>query len=262
LRPRKRLGQNFLQDRAILGKIADFAELSHDDTVIEIGAGTGTLTRELMARAGRTIAVELDDSLFEMLREDLGGRAEVLHANALDLDPCGLVTGKYKIVANIPYYITGQLLRHFLGTRCPPAVLVLLVQREVAKRMTAHPGDLSLLGVGVQFYASAEIVLRVPAGAFYPRPKVDSAVVRLVPHSDIERDVEQAVFMLARAGFSSKRKQLANSLATGLGIDRAAVLDLLHRAGIAPTRRAEELSIDEWKSLARLWDAGISERDA
>lgn len=224
------------------------------DTVVEIGAGTGTLTRALLARGLRVTAIELDDALFDLLGREFVGDTNLAlwHGNALDFNPCLECAGPYRLTGNIPYYVTGPIVRHFLETPCLPEVLVLMVQREVAERMVAQPGDLSLLGVSVQYYADASIVARVPAGAFFPRPKVDSAVVSLRPWRE-SRSAEETVqlFALARAGFGTRRKQLANALMTGLHVDRPTALTWLSDAGIDERRRAEELSLDEWRLLAR-----------
>lgn len=255
LSPRKRLGQNFLRDRRYLRTITEAANLGPGDRVLEIGAGTGVLTRALADSGAEVLAVELDDALYDLLAREYSqvSNVRILHANALDLDPCERFDGPYKLIGNIPYYITGPILRHFLEARCPPALLVLMVQREVAQRMTAAPGDLSLLGVSVQFYTEPKIIARVPAGAFYPPPKVESAIVRLIPHSRVPLDLRDALFTVARAGFGTKRKQLANALSHGLGIEREATLQLLAEAEITPTRRAETLSLPEWERLAALW---------
>jgi len=256
LTPRKRLGQSFLRDRSFLTHIVDAAELGPEDTVLEIGAGTGILTRALADRAGHVVAVELDDSLYRLLQEEFASVAnlELWHANALDVDPCERMPRDYKLVGNIPYYVTGPIVRHYLEARCQPRVLVLMVQREVAERMVAPPGRLSLLGVSVQAYADAKIVARVPSGAFFPRPKVESSIVRLTPFSQRlapgDRDL---FFRLVRAGFSTRRKQLVNALSVGLNVSRDRSKGLLRRAGLDETRRAETLSIDDWHSLARAW---------
>src|SRR5919199_4060899 len=164
LAPRKRLGQNFLRDRSYLDRIVAAAEIEPNDVVLELGAGTGVLTRALLRDAGRVVAVELDDSLAAVLAGDLGHfeQLRVWHGNALAFDPCVEMPERYKVVGNIPYYVTGPLIRHFLETQCRPCVIVFMVQREVAERIVAKPGQLSLLGVSVQYYAEARIVTRVP----------------------------------------------------------------------------------------------------
>jgi 16S rRNA (adenine1518-N6/adenine1519-N6)-dimethyltransferase len=256
LRPRKRLGQNFLRDTSFLPRILAALELRDSDQVVEIGSGTGVLTEALASAGARITGVELDDSLLQVLETRFDEREDIRfwHGSALSFDPCRECDGPYKLAGNIPYYITGPLIRHFLETACPPQLLVLMVQREVAERMRAGPGDLSLLGVSVQIYAQVEVIARVPSAAFFPPPKVESAIVRLRPYVRLERvESLDAFFSVVRAGFSAKRKQLANSLAGGLGVPREQVLPLLSRTGIDPKVRAEDLSIDDWKRLTRAW---------
>ncbi|MGH2443392.1 MAG: 16S rRNA (adenine(1518)-N(6)/adenine(1519)-N(6))-dimethyltransferase RsmA [Chloroflexota bacterium] len=254
LTPRKRLGQNFLRDESVLPRILGAAALDPDDQVLEIGAGTGVLTRALSEAAQRVLAIELDDALYRMLSTafERVANVELWHGNALDLDACAHFSGPYKLIANIPYYITGPLLRHYLEGECQPLVLVVMVQREVAERIVAEPGRLSLLGISVQFYANARIVSRVARGAFYPVPKVDSAILQLTPYRRSTGSVEErAFFEVARAGFSTRRKQLVNALMNGLRIDREEAAGMLAGAEIDATRRAETLSITEWERLAR-----------
>lgn len=255
LRPRKHLGQNFLRDRTFLRKILDAADLQPSDSVLEIGAGTGALTREIAASAGRLVAIELDDALVALLTAEFAAvpSVSVRHGNALDFDPCDAFSGPYKLLGNIPYYITGPILRHYLESPCVPSVIVLMVQREVAERMAAAPGELSLLGVSVQFYAHPQIVARVPRGAFYPPPKVESAIVRLTPHPPpVPPERRDRFFALARAGFGTRRKTLANALSIGLGVPRDEVRRLLAAAGIDERRRAETLDLAEWARLAEV----------
>jgi 16S rRNA (adenine1518-N6/adenine1519-N6)-dimethyltransferase len=257
LRPRKRLGQNFLQDRRALARIVAALQPEAADDVLEIGAGTGVLTRALAQNARRVIAVELDDALQALLREDLAEleNVEVWHGNALAFDACEHFAGHYKLAGNIPYYVTGPIIRYFLEAKCQPSVLVLMVQKEVAERIVASPGRLSLLGVSVQYYARTEIVTRVPAGAFHPRPKVDSAVIRLVPYRPARTDGAADFFAVARAGFSSRRKQLGNSLRSGLDLSREDTNRILHEASVDPARRAETLSIGDWERVSAAWRA-------
>ncbi|HZU14176.1 MAG TPA: 16S rRNA (adenine(1518)-N(6)/adenine(1519)-N(6))-dimethyltransferase RsmA [Chloroflexota bacterium] len=255
MRPRKRLGQNFLRDRTFLQKILDAADLQPNDQVLEIGSGTGVLTAEIVKAAAKLIAIELDDALANTLSADYAGnpRVTVWHGNALDFDPCEHFDTPYKLLGNIPYYITGPILRHYLESACTPSVMVLMVQREVAQRMVAAPGHLSLLGVSVQFYAQPEIVSRVPPGAFYPPPRVESAIVRLVPRQPpVPRGRHQRFFQLARAGFGTRRKTLTNALGIGLYISRDEARNLLDAAGIDPHRRAETLTLGEWARLAEV----------
>ncbi|MFZ1756930.1 MAG: 16S rRNA (adenine(1518)-N(6)/adenine(1519)-N(6))-dimethyltransferase RsmA [Caldilineaceae bacterium] len=279
LDPKKSLGQNFLVDESHLARIAAAADLTPEDTVLEIGPGLGVLTHHLAAQASRVVAVELDDRLIPVLAELFADQPHVsfVHADILKIDPAVLLTDDgrqttdepataprpsppatpYKVVANLPYYITSAVLRHLLESAQPPTVAVVMVQREVAQRIVAGPGDMSLLAVGVQFYAEAKIVQKVPAGAFHPRPKVDSAVLRLdVRPQPAVTDVEPDwYFAVVRAGFGQKRKQLRNSVAAGLGMAKVAVEAGLLSAGIDPRRRAETLSLAEWGALAKVLKA-------
>ncbi len=261
LAARKSLGQHFLTDKSALGKIVQAAGLTPEDTVVEVGPGLGVLTEELVKKAGRVIAVELDDNLARALRERLSSahNLTIINEDILKIAPENLlsqagVAGGYKVVANLPYYITSAVLRHFLESAKRPELMVVMVQREVAKSMTAKPGDLSLLGLSVQIFGEPKIVSRVPAGAFYPPPKVESAVVkiRMYPEPAIPEVELPGFFTLARAAFCAARKQIQNSLAQGLGLDKADILSRLEAAGIDAKRRAETLSIPEW---VRLWGA-------
>ncbi len=257
LRPKKGLGQNFLVDEQALARVTAAAELTPDDTVLEIGPGLGSLTRHLAEAARRVIAVEIDDALLPALEHTLQAYAnvEVIRADILAFDlvrqanpPPG-----YKVVANIPYNITSAVIRYLLEAPAKPRRIVLTVQQEVAERMVAVPDDMSLLAVSVQFYSQARIVARLPAGAFYPRPEVDSAVVRLdvLPSPAVAvADVNQ-FFRVVKAGFSQKRKQLRNSLGAGLRLGNPQVDALLAQAGIASQRRAETLTLEEWGALSR-----------
>ncbi len=254
--PKKSLGQNFLLDPNILDKIVSAADLPPDALVLEIGAGTGALTARLARRARRVIAVEIDQRMQPVLSRlaDDAGNVEVVYADILSLDPIALVGEDvpFYVVANVPYYITSAILRHLLEAARRPRRMVLLIQLEVAQRIMARPGDMSLLAVSVQFYARPSLAGRVSASVFYPRPDVDSAILRLDGYEALPHPVpdETAFFRLVRAGFSQKRKQLKNTLAGGLGIGQAGALTLLGRAGIDPTRRAETLSLAEWAALA------------
>lgn len=267
VKAKKSLGQNFLQDRTYLDKIVAAAELTPDDLVLEIGPGQGVLTRELTARAAGVVAVELDDRLITPLRAMFAtqlDRVQIVHGDILEMDPVSLVdqlagqlpgyvaAPPYKVVANLPYYITSAALRQLLEARRPPTRAVLLVQLEVAQRICAEPGDMSLLAVSVQYYARPELVQRVPAGAFHPVPKVDSAILRL----DVYPQPAVAVapdpfFTVVRAGFGQKRKQLLNSLSAGLGRPKPEIAAALTCAAIDPMRRAETLALAEWESLCR-----------
>lgn len=271
LRARKRLGQHFLVDEEVLGKIVDAAALEPRDVVMEVGPGLGFLTRELAGRAGSVVAVELDDRLAALLGQTLSPFPNVFIVNrsVLGIEPGTLIREsvplsdaegplRYQVVANLPYYITSAVLRHFLEARERPDSMVVMVQKEVAAAIIARPGDMTLLSVSVQFYAEPRLVSYVPPSAFYPPPEVDSAVLRLELYSRPRVTVSDVdgFFNLVRAGFSTPRKQLVNSLARGLVRPRDGVLPLLERAGISPQRRAETLSIDEWAKLWRVYSEG------
>ncbi len=252
LKARKGLGQHFLIDEGVLQTIVSSAELALDDVVIEVGPGLGILTRELAQKAGRVIAIVLDDKLAALLKKTLASfdNVTVINDDVLRLEPADLATA-YKVVANLPYYITSPVLRHFLEASAKPQTMVVMVQKEVAEAIAVEPGGMSLLSVSVQFYGKPRIVSTVPAQSFYPAPEVDSALLRidLYPQPALAVD-EKSFFNLVRAGFTAPRKQLVNSLAQGLGITKAEVLPLLEKADIESWRRAETLSLEEW---ARLW---------
>jgi len=254
--PKKSLGQNFLHDPHALEKIVEVADVTPDTTVLEIGPGTGHLTRVLAGAAGRVIAVELDDRLVPLLREEFAAQPHVtvIHGDILELDLRALLGDEpYVVVANLPYDITSAILRRLLDHEPRPQRLVLTVQREVAERLVARPGDMSLLAVSVQFYGAPQIVTRLNPAAFWPRPEVESAVVRIDLHPAPPVDVpdERAFFRVVRAGFSQKRKQLRNALGSGLGAGKRRADAYLARAGLDPSRRAETLSLDEWAALTR-----------
>ena len=264
IRPRKSLGQHFLTDRRVLQRILAAASLSPADTVIEVGAGNGVLTRALAAAAGRVIAVEIDEGLCAHLRRRLATypNVEPVCGDILSLSPEELLaraqaSPPYVVVANLPYYIASAVLRHFLESAQPPARMIVMVQAEVGQSIAAPPGRMSLLSVSVQFYAQARVLFYVPPRAFHPPPKVRSAVIRLDvrPQPAVAVDDRQAFFRLVQAGFAAPRKQLRNALALGLGIDPPSARSLLDTANIDASRRAQTLSLDEWGQLYRAWRA-------
>ncbi len=266
LRPRKRLGQNFLTDHRVLKQILATAEISSEDNVLEIGAGLGILTEALAERARRVVAVEVDEELVAILRARLESlpNVEVVLGDILALDIANLmregstaVATPYKVVANIPYYITSAVLRHILEASARPRLMVLMVQKEVAQRIVAAPGQMSLLAVSVQFYGLPRLVARVPASAFYPAPKVDSAIVRIDPQQQlpIEDGEIAAFFEIVRAGFAQRRKQLRNALVRGLSLPREDVSRAMGRGGIEERRRAQSLSLADWVALYRALNA-------
>lgn len=256
LRPQKSLGQNWLVDESALARIAAAAELTRQDTVLEIGPGLGSLTRYLAESAGRVVAVELDGALMPPLRRVLADYSNItlVQGDILQFNPAALVAAPcYKVAANLPYYITSAVIRHLLEADVSPSLIILTVQLEVAQRITAAPGKLSLLGVSVQFYGRPSIVTRIKADAFYPAPKVDSAVVRIEPYKTltVQVDDRDEFFAVVKAGFAQKRKQLHNALTGGLARPQAEIAAALERAGVDGRRRAETLTLAEWGSVAR-----------
>jgi 16S rRNA (adenine1518-N6/adenine1519-N6)-dimethyltransferase len=254
LRADKSLGQNFLQDASVLEKITEIAAIKQDDCVLEIGPGLGSLTRYLAVSARQVTAVELDESLLPPLKAVIASfqNIRVIHGDILKLSPAELIDQPdYLVVANIPYYITSAVIRHLLESASKPRRVVLTIQKEVAQRICATPGDLSLLALSVQVYGKPEIASYIPANAFHPAPKVDSAILRIdiYPRPLIPTPLLDTYFRFIKAGFNQKRKTLRNSLSSGIHIPPSEAESLLTNAGIDPKRRAETLSIDEWKSL-------------
>ena len=265
LQPRRSLGQNFLVHQTAPARIVAGAEVGPDDTVIEVGAGLGTLTAELAAQAGRVIAVETDPHFVAALQDMLGTQenVELVHGDILTLDPAALLAvsppphqplwgsrlENYVVVANLPYYyITGAVIRHILEASVRPARMVVTVQREVAQRIVAVPGKMSLLAVSVQFYGRPRVLLRLKRGAFYPVPAVESAVLRLDLYVAPPVNVPDVAlfFRVVRAGFAQRRKQLRNTLSATLQLSPPEVAAALTAVDVAPTRRAETLSLAEW----------------
>jgi 16S rRNA (adenine1518-N6/adenine1519-N6)-dimethyltransferase len=259
LHARKGLGQHFLVDGNILRKIATAAELAPSDTVIEVGPGLGVLTDTLVEQAGKVIAIELDNHLADILKAHFcdSTKFTVINEDVLKVNPLDILATEtdYKVVANLPYYITSAVIRHFLEAPVKPSLMVLMVQKEVAKQITAQPGEMSLLSVSVQLYGKPTIVNKVSARCFYPAPEVDSAILKIeiYPRPKVQTDDIADFFNLVRAGFSANRKQLANSLANGLKVPKNDILPLLEQTGIDPKRRAETLTIDEWGVLYKIF---------
>ena len=254
---RKSLGQHFLSDSRTAGRIIDAADLSPDDLVVEIGPGRGVLTRRLVDRVKRVVAIELDGELAAALPSRLGSPANLtcIQADARDVDLAELIAPEicYKVVANLPYYAANPIVRRLLETQPKPDVLVVMVQQEVARNMVAQPGDMRILSVATQFYAKAKMVCTVPPKYFRPSPKVTSAVVRLDVLSEpaVQVASDEEFFQVVRAGFAAPRKQIRNSLSQGLGIETAVASQILGRAGIDATRRPQTLDIPEWASIYR-----------
>lgn len=258
LEPKKSLGQNFLFDEHILARIVAAAEVTAIDRVLEIGPGLGALTQILAETAASVTAVELDDRFLPILQQQLQAydNVNLVHGDILEQNPANLFDGPYKVVANVPYYITGAILRHLLSSQPRPSLMVLTVQQEVAERITAVPPHMSLLAVSVQYYGQVHIVDTIKAGAFWPRPDVDSAVIRITLNDEtrINTDDIDIFFKTVKAGFSQKRKQLQKNLRQ-LGYDQGKLADILEQAGVNGRRRAETLSLDEWRRLYEIFQS-------
>ena len=252
LEPKQSLGQNFLFDDEILARIAATANLSPTDHILEIGPGLGALTRHLAKTAVHVQAIELDNRFLPILQAELAyfDNVDIIHGDILEQNPADLFDTPYKVIANVPYYITGAILRHLLTAVHKPSLMVITVQKEVAERITAVPPKMSLLAISVQFYGTVQISHVIKAGAFWPRPDVDSAVIRLDLHEEplLPLAEEVAFFRLVKAGFSQKRKQLHKNLRQ-LGLTRETVSELLAEASVDGRRRAETLTIEEWTAV-------------
>jgi 16S rRNA (adenine1518-N6/adenine1519-N6)-dimethyltransferase len=261
LRARKSLGQHFLIDEAVLSTIIEAAELSSNDTVIEVGPGLGILTTELARLAGKVIAVELDTELASLLQRRLAllSNLRVVNADILKVKLVQLLGGKnnYKVVANLPYYITSPVLRYFVEASPKPSLMVMMVQKEVGEAIVAGPGNMSILAVSLQLYSRVRIIAPVPAQSFYPQPKVDSVVLRfdMLPEPAVKVGDIKGFFEVVKSGFSSPRKQLHNSLAHGLAVKPTETKLFLKRADIDPGRRAETLSLEEWAKLYEVMES-------
>ncbi|HVO42934.1 MAG TPA: 16S rRNA (adenine(1518)-N(6)/adenine(1519)-N(6))-dimethyltransferase RsmA [Aggregatilineales bacterium] len=257
LEPKKSLGQNFLHDPGVLEKIVSTAALRPEDTVLEIGPGTGALTVHLAQSGARVVAVEIDERLLPILERQLGDfqNVKLVHGDILEIEPDRLVGDEdYVVVANLPYYVTSAILQHMLAASHKPRRMVITVQQEVAERIVARPGDLNVLAISVQFYGTPRIAARVNPAVFWPRPDVASAVlvVDICDKPVVDVPSEADFFKVVRAGFGQKRKQLKNSLGAGLSLTHAAAEEVLISAGIDPSRRAETLSLADWAAVTRV----------
>ncbi|KKT94711.1 MAG: Ribosomal RNA small subunit methyltransferase A [Parcubacteria group bacterium GW2011_GWC1_45_14] len=263
IKPKKSLGQNFLKDEKIINQIIESANLSIDDIVIEVGPGEGVLTEKLPENCKKVIAVELDDRLIGTLKKkfEKNANVEIVHGDILKINFSELATNyvlqttNYKVVANLPYYITSPILRYFLENELPPKEMIVMVQKEVAQRIVAKPGQMSILAVSVQYYAEAEYLFTVKRDSFEPAPKVDSAVIRiktLKQESIKTKEETKDFFRIVKAGFSAKRKTLANNLANSLHKDKKEIENIISEMGFLPTVRAQELSVEDWKRLMKV----------
>lgn len=256
---KKELGQHFLVDPEALKAIVDAAELTKEDKVIEVGPGMGVLTSELCKLAGEVIALEYDKAMISIVKTACikHKNLKVENTDVLKFDSSGL--GRYKLVANLPYYITSAVLRLFLEADNKPEEMVVLVQREVAERICAKPSRMSILAVSVQFYGNPQIVEVVPRASFFPAPKVDSAILRIKVYKKPLFDVDKNLFFrIVKAGFGEKRKQLINSLSGGLKLNRETTEQLLKEAGISVIQRAESLTMLDWYNLYKAYSKLIA----
>lgn len=255
IHPKISLGQNFLVDEPILQRICDLGSLTKSDSVLEIGPGIGSLTRMLSDLAGLVTAVELDQRLIPVLEEELEGydNVRLVQGDILECRLSEIIDSPFKVVANVPYYITGAIFKMLLTEPDKPDLMVLTVQSEVADRLTAKPGNMSILAVSVQLHGEIEKKFTIRSGSFWPKPNVDSAVVQFRAYSEslIEHSELVDFMRLVKTGFSSKRKQLQKNL-RAIILDRQRIGDLLDAAGIDGTRRAQSLSIEEWLVLFKL----------
>ena len=257
MKAKKRLGQNFLIDESIRDAIIEAACIAAEDIIVEVGPGLGVLTEKLAALAGRVVAVELDENLSVRLKNKLArfDRLEIVHADILEVELKKVLSPdlSYKVVANIPYYITSPILRYFMQNEVRPSLMVIMMQEEVARDVASKPGHMTFLSVSMQLFSRPEIVCKVPSTSFDPVPKVDSAVVKFdmlekpaIPLQDIDSFLE-----LVHAGFAAPRKQMHNSLALGLKLETDEAVGLLKKSGIDPQRRPGTLTIPEWWELFR-----------
>jgi 16S rRNA (adenine1518-N6/adenine1519-N6)-dimethyltransferase len=251
LRPKDYLGQNFLVDEEALDAVVEAGDLKKGDVVLEIGPGLGVLTKLLAQKSRRVIAVEKDKKLLPILKHEIKDFAnvQIVNEDILRFNINRNIAGPFKVVANIPYYLTSKLIHNLLQLEEKPTVIVLMIQKEVGDRIVAGPGALSVLGLSVQFYADAELVATVPAHNFWPAPEVDSVIIRIVPKVEVPKVDDAQLFRVIKMAFAGKRKQLTNSLANGLHLPKAEVDRLLAAAGILPTSRPQDLGLEDWIRL-------------
>ncbi|MDO8486097.1 MAG: 16S rRNA (adenine(1518)-N(6)/adenine(1519)-N(6))-dimethyltransferase RsmA [Candidatus Staskawiczbacteria bacterium] len=251
-KPSKGMGQNFLVNKLALEKIIKSADLKSDDTVLEVGPGIGTLTIALASAVKKVFSIEKDRHMCQILKETLKNYRNVEIINGDVLKTTIELPKPYKLVANIPYYLTSPLIRKFLENspnNKQPEEIILMVQKEVAQRICSIPPNMSLLAVSVQFYATAKIISYVKKENFWPKPKVDSAIIKITPHKKAPQTSNELFFKIVKAGFSQPRKQLGNNLSKMLKIDKDTILKILLLSDIEPKRRAETLSINDWVNL-------------
>jgi len=246
----KGLGQNFLVDRLAVKRFLLAANISSEDIVLEIGPGTGVLTEQLVQQAKKVIAVEKDQRMINILKETLKDKKnlEIIQGDILKLD-LSLLKEKYKLIGNLPFYLTAPVIRKFLEAERRPTEMTLVVQKEVGQRITAHPPKMNLLAVSIQAYAFPKIISYIKKTSFWPKPKVDSAIIKIVP--SVKPGLAEGFFKVVKAGFSQPRKQLINNLSKPLNLSRAEAKEWLEKNNIKPERRAETLNIEDWLNLTK-----------
>jgi 16S rRNA (adenine1518-N6/adenine1519-N6)-dimethyltransferase len=250
MRAKKSLGQNFLKSSAALGAIVDAGDLNKEDLVLEVGPGKGALTGKLLEKAGKVLAIEADEDMLPILQEKFEGEnLEVKKGDILDFDEKNL--GSYKLIANIPYYITGEIIQKFLSSTNQPEKMVILIQKEVAQRIVANDGKESILSISVKVYGKPKYIQKVPARAFTPAPKVDSAVLSIshISKDNFKEVSETQFFTVVKTGFAHKRKKLVNNLEKIT--PKEEVLGLFEKLGLKKDVRAENLSVEQWISLSK-----------
>lgn len=251
-KPKDYLGQNFLIDEEVLGEMIKIAELKPTDVILEVGPGLGILTRQLAAKTKEIWAVEKDQKLIPLLNVELKGEKNIhiVHDDILRFHVSENIKGDYKVVANIPYYLTSKLIRNFLELQSQPELLVLMVQKEVGERVVAMPGELSLLGISVQIYSEPQIAAYVSRQSFWPVPEVDSVILKIVPKNKYPQIRDKKLFFrILKMAFAGKRKQISNSLSNGLKWPKEKIIDLLKQAKIEPMKRPQDIEIEQWIRL-------------
>lgn len=256
IKPLKRLGQNFLVNKKALDLFIDTCDLKKNDTVLEIGPGLGTITQEIAKRVKMVVAIEKDRKMCEIMKETLRGfeNIEIINQDALEelssSEKISSFSGKVKVVGNLPFYITAPIIRKFLETKNQPEEMIFMIQKEVAQRICAKPPDMNLLAVSVQFYAKPKVVSYLPKNSFWPQPKVNSAIIKIVPQKQAVINAK-LFFEIVRAGFAHARKQLVNNLVKGFKKDKEKVAVWLLKNNIQPNQRAETLKVQDWINLTK-----------
>jgi len=255
-KPLKKLGQNFLIDKRIVSKIIETAELNKDEIILEIGPGIGTLTQEISKKvhSGKVVAVEKDPKMVEILKETLKefNNYNIIQENILKLNIKSLALKPYKVIANLPFYLTAPVIRQFLESENPPKEMILIIQKEVAQQICSKPPKMSILTISVQFYAQVKIIKYISKESFWPQPKVNAAIIKIIPFTEkIKNYNVDLFFKIVKAGFAHPRKQLINNLAKKLKIDKNETKEWLLENKIEPTQRAETLTVENWTNLTK-----------